>query len=183
MIINNNIFFFFYNLAHKSFFTDKIIFFCAETLPYFVVLIAGIFLLAHQDIFSIKQNLREKILLQKWKEIALVFFSGAVAWFSATLLKLFVHTPRPFIKFSEVLPLFNKTGYAFPSGHAAFFTALAFTIFFSHKKVGIFFMFCTILICLARIAAGVHFPIDILGGIILGILVAYFVKFLYKKIK
>ena len=29
---------------------------------------------------------------------------------------------------------------------------------------------------LARIIAGVHFPIDILGGFIIGALVAYFVK-------
>jgi membrane-associated phospholipid phosphatase len=180
-MINNQIFFFFYNFAHQSFWFDKLIFFCAETLPYFVVLLAGLFLVFHHDlIFRKNSNLA---LIQKWKEVAFVFFSGALAWFSAALLKLFVHTPRPFIKFSEVLPLFDKSGYAFPSGHAAFFIAIAFALFFNHKKLGCLFMFFALIISIARIASGVHFPIDILGGFILGILVAYLVKFLYKKIK
>ena len=42
-------------------------------------------------------------------------------------------------------------------------------------------MFFAFLIGLVRIMAGIHFPIDILGGFILGTLTAYFVKYLYKK--
>ena len=46
-----------------------------------------------------------------------------------------------------------------------------------------YFIFFAILIGLARIAAGVHFPIDILGGYVLGILVACVVKIVFRKNK
>ena len=82
----------------------------------------------------------------------------------------------------NIRPLFPETGFAFPSGHATFFAALAISIFFLNKKVGYIFIFFALLIGLARIMAGVHFPIDILGGFILGSLVAYlFGCIFYKK--
>ncbi len=54
--------------------------------------------------------------------------------------------------------------------------ALAVALFFHHKKTGYLFMLFAVIIGIARIAGGVHFPIDILGGIVLGATVAYFVK-------
>jgi undecaprenyl-diphosphatase len=59
---------------------------------------------------------------------------------------------------------------------------IAFAIFLTHKKAGYWFMFFALLIGLARIIVGVHFPIDILGGFILGALIAYLVRFVYDKI-
>jgi len=179
--MNNQIFFTLYNLAHQSLFLDKIIVFFAQIFPYIVVISAGIFLLLHNEVFYSSNPFRE--LKQKWKEIVLVFFSGISAWCIASLLKIFIHTARPFQIFPNVVALFPKTDFAFPSGHATFFIALAFAIFFSHKKVGYYFIFFAILIGLARIMAGVHFPIDILGGYFIGILVAYLVRLLYAKIK
>ena len=92
------------------------------------------------------------------------------------ILKHFIHAPRPFVALSNIHSLFSETGYAFPSGHATFFGALAVAIFFLDKKVGLRFMTFALLIGLARIIAGVHFPVDILGGFALGALVAFFVK-------
>ena len=43
-------------------------------------------------------------------------------------------------------------------------------------------MFFALLIGVARIIAGVHFPIDILGGFIIGFIVAYFIKKFSKYI-
>jgi len=178
-MLNNQIFFFFYNLAHKSEFFDKFIIFTAHTFPYIVIFLAGLFLLFHHDILTSKNPF--KIFLQKWKEIVLVFFSGIFAWCIAQIIKFLVHTPRPFLEFQNVSSLIHKTDFSFPSGHATFYMALAFAIFFSHKKIGYVFMFFALLIGIARIIAGVHFPIDILGGFILGILTAYLVRFLYQK--
>jgi membrane-associated phospholipid phosphatase len=178
--MNDNIFFFFYNLSHQSEFFDKLIFFIADTLPYLVVLIAVIFLLFHHEVLPSKNPF--KIFKQKWKEIVLVFFSGIFAWCVAQVLKILFHTSRPFTEFLQVNPLFLENDYAFPSGHATFYMALAFALFFSHKKVGYVFMFIALLIGIARIIAGVHFPIDILGGFILGTGIAYLVRFLYGKI-
>jgi membrane-associated phospholipid phosphatase len=172
--MNNQIFFFFYNLAHQSAFFDKLVVFFAVYFPYIVILLAGIFLLFHHEVFSSENPL--KAFIQKWKEIVLVFFSGAFAWFLAYVLKYLFHTGRPVDIFSNIIPLISKTDYSFPSGHATFFMALAIALFFSHKKVGYIFLFFAFLIGVARIIAGVHFPIDILGGFILGLIIAFFLK-------
>ena len=100
-------------------------------------------------------------------------------WILAYFFKFLIHLPRPFDAFSEVHSLIPESGYSFPSGHATFFMALAMSIFFLHKKAGYVFMIFALVIGLARIIAGVHFPADILGGFILGALVAYLVKNVY----
>ena len=178
-MLNNQIFFIFYNLAHQSILIDKLIVFFAKTFPYVVIVLAGIFLLFHHDVLPSQNPL--KIFAKKWKEIILVFFSGILAWCLAQVLKLLIHTKRPFLALPNVHNIMAESGYSFPSGHATFFMALAFALFFSHKKAGYWFMFFALLIGLARITAGVHFPIDILGGFILGAGTAYLVRFLYKK--
>ncbi len=178
--MNNQIFFFFYNLAHRSEFFDNFVVFIAHTFPYIVILLAGIFLLVHHDVLPSKNPF--KIFAQRWKEIVLVFFSGIFAWCISQILKLLIHTSRPVVEFQNVVSLIQKNDFSFPSGHATFYMALAFAIFFSHKKAGYVFIFFALLIGIARIVAGVHFPIDILGGFILGILTAYLVRFFYKKL-
>ncbi len=172
--MNNQVFFFFYNLAHQSIFFDNIVIFFAVYFPFIVVILAGVFLLMHHEVFKSESTFQ--IFLQKKKEVLMVFFSGFLAYFISVILKILFHTPRPYLALPDVFTLFSETSFAFPSGHAAFFSALALSIFFVHKKAGYVFMFFALIIGLARIVAGVHFPIDILGGFVLGFLVAYFVK-------
>jgi undecaprenyl-diphosphatase len=172
--MNHTIFFFFYNFAHQSPLSDKVIIFFAQTFPYIVVLTALLFLLLHHHILTSLNPFKE--FAKKWKEITLVFFSGVFAWGLAYLLKLLIHSARPFVEFDYVRPLFAENGYSFPSGHATFFAAIAVSLFFTHKRAGYFFIVSALLIGLARIIAGVHFPIDILGGFVLGSTIAYFLK-------
>ncbi|HTE48499.1 MAG TPA: phosphatase PAP2 family protein [Candidatus Paceibacterota bacterium] len=169
--MNEKIFYFFYNLAHQSAFFDNLIIFTAVYFPYLVGLLVFLFLLAHHDILSSKSPFEE--FAKKWKEISFVFFSGGLAWVIAKVLKILIQSPRPTMALTNVHSLFTETGYTFPSGHATFFMALAVTIFFFHKKAGYGFMFLALLIGLARVTSGVHYPIDILGGFILGSLVAW----------
>ncbi len=159
--MNNQIFYFFYNLAHKSVFFDNIVTFVAVYFIYIVIISALLFSFFYR---------------KSWRDLFLVCFSGGIVWILAKILKILIHTPRPFDAFSGVQPIFIETGYAFPSGHTAVAAAIAFALFFINKKVGYLFMFFALVIGLARIIAGVHFPIDILGGFALGALVAYCVK-------
>lgn len=164
--MNNAIFFFFYNLAHQSKIFDGLIIFLAVYFIYIVAVLALLFLLRCFN----------------WKEFILVGISGSVAWFLAKVFKIFFHTPRPFDVFPQVQSLFIETGYAFPSGHTMVASAIAFALFFIHKKVGYVFMILALVIGLARVVAGVHFPIDILGGFILGGVIAYTVAYFTKNI-
>lgn len=178
--MNNQIFFFFYNLSHQSKFFDGVIVFFAVYFPYVVVILAGLFLLFHHEVLKAEEPFR--VFMEKKREILMVFFSGCLAWVLAYVLKIFIHAPRPFDVFTQVRSLFPETGFAFPSGHATFFMALVFSIFFLHKKAGYVFMFFALLIGLARIIAGVHFPVDILGGFILGGIISSWVAFFRKNV-
>jgi len=148
-----------------------------------------IFLLYHHEVLPLKKNSDDKgvwdsfrILKQKWKEITLVFFSGIFAWSIATVLKIIFHTPRPYMALENVIPLVDKTDFSFPSGHATFFMALGVAIFLCHKKAGYYFIISALIIGIARIIVGVHFPVDILGGFFLGAVIAYFVRVVYDKV-
>ncbi len=159
--MNETIFYFFYNFAHQSVFLDKVIIFTAVYLPFVVMLLAFLYLVFY------RKSLRDLIM---------VFFTAGVAWTIAHFLKILINTPRPFDAIANVLALFTESGQAFPSGHATFFMALAVAIFLLNKKAGYVFTLFALAIGIARIVAGVHFPIDILGGFALGAVVAYLVK-------
>lgn len=184
--MNEIIFLFFYNLAHHSDFFDKLIVFFAVYFPYIVVILAGLFLLFHLSAQAGHEVLRVKspfqVFMEKKKEILSVFFSVLSAYFISVVLKILLHTQRPFMALHDVYALFNESSFSFPSGHAAFFSALAVSLFFLHKKAGYVFMFFALLIGLARIIAGVHFPIDILGGFILGGIISYSVAYFVKSV-
>lgn len=159
--MNNQIFYYFYSFAHQTDFMDRVITFCAVYLPYIVAVLAVLFILFHH---------------KSWWEVFRVFITGGLAWAAAEALKFLIHMPRPYDALAGVQSVFPENGYAFPSIHTAFFSAIAFAIFFKHKKAGFLFLLLALIIGIARIAGGVHFPVDILGGFAVGAIVAYLVK-------
>ena len=178
-MLNTQIFYAFYGLAHQSFVLDRMIFFFAQTFPYLVIFLSVIFLLFHHEVFAKKYPI--KALFKKLKEIFVTFLSVFIAWLSAIYLKTVFSVPRPFIQFPKVIPLIAESDFSFPSGHAAFFMGLAVAIFLHHKKAGYLFFVFALIIGLARICAGVHFPVDILGGYVLGGIISYLLIKLFKK--
>jgi undecaprenyl-diphosphatase len=58
---------------------------------------------------------------------------------------------------------------SFPSDHAALFGAFAIGIFYISRRAGIVaLLYCLLVICMPRIYLGLHYPSDILGGLLLG---------------
>ncbi|MDR3572159.1 MAG: phosphatase PAP2 family protein [Candidatus Pacebacteria bacterium] len=80
---------------------------------------------------------------------------------------LFYQRERPFLAL-HVSHLLTDTTYSFPSGHTIFLFALATGMYFVHKPLGYLFFAAGLLVGLARVISGVHYPTDILGGIVLG---------------
>lgn len=158
--MNQTLFYYLNNLAGKSVCFDTAVIFIAQYLGYWLV--AGVFAFL---IFN-KDRRRE------WK---MIIFSAVSVFLSrivfTEIIRFFYHISRPFINNPTVHQLiFHETSYSFPSGHAAFFFALAMAIFFFHKRWSILFFGGAVLIAMARIIAGVHWPMDILGGAVIGIL-------------
>ena len=98
--------------------------------------------------------------------LSLIIGRGMLAPFIALLWD----RPRPFLALGfQPTFLVNPTG-AFPSGHVTFLVALAAAVFIVNRRAGWWFAGGTLLVGVARIAAGVHWPTDVLGGIAVGIL-------------
>lgn len=91
------------------------------------------------------------------------------------IIKNLVARPRPFYELSELLPLIPKPGeYSFPSGHTASSFAAA-AVFYRKlpKKYGIPAMLLAFLIAFSRMYLGVHYPGDVIAGIVSGIVLSY----------
>jgi undecaprenyl-diphosphatase len=172
--MNDSIFLFFHNFANQSAFVDQVIVFFSYFFPFVVVFLAAIFLLKHHEVLNAESPWRA--FLEKKREVLESFFTGIFAWIIARVLKVLFATARPIEALANINPLIEKSDFSFPSGHATFFMALAFSIFYFHKKAGYFFIACALVIGVARIMAGVHYPVDILGGFVLGALIAYLVE-------
>lgn len=172
--MNESIFYFLHNFANQSPIFDVLVIFFASPFSYLVIFLAILFLLYHHDALPFGGSITETI--HKSKETVFVLVTGFSAWFVATLLKLIIATERPEFALPNIFPLFDKGGFAFPSGHATFFFALATSIYIKHKKIGIAFFVAAVVISISRVVAGVHFPIDILGGMLIGVGIAYLLK-------
>lgn len=99
--------------------------------------------------------------------------SGVIARLGVVpFIRLLYHRPRPFLVYN-VHQLIAETGkYSFPSGHSALFFALAAAIYFYDKKWGVWFFIAAIFMNISRVIAGIHYPSDILGGLVVGVAVA-----------
>lgn len=107
--------------------------------------------------------------------------AGVLARLGVEAFRLFVHRPRPFLADPTIFGLISETSSSFPSGHASFFFGLATVVYRHNKRWGFWFFVGAGIIGLARIAAGVHYPSDILGGAVLGIAVGLLVNKFFKK--
>ena len=80
----------------------------------------------------------------------------------------------------------RPTSWGFPSTHTAWAFAAATSVFLHHKKAGFAVLVLAALIAFSRLYLFVHFPTDVLGGIVLGVLAALVAKalvdFIEKKI-
>ena len=163
--MNIEIFNFLHNLSGRSEILDKVIVFIAEPFGYILIVIAYLFLLLHSE----NESSELKNILKKFREIIILSFSVFSAYIFSIIIKNIVNNPRPFLILNDVNELFIYGGYdSFPSGHATFFAALAAAIFVYHRKVGFLFGLFAVIIGFSRVIAGIHFPIDILAGFVLG---------------
>jgi len=63
-----------------------------------------------------------------------------------------------------------RTWSSFPSDHAMMWTAVAMGIFLVSRWMGVLALLqCVFLICLPRVYLGLHYPSDVLAGILLGV--------------
>lgn len=153
------------NSAGKWWPIDWLGIFLAEYLAYLLILTA-IFL------FLKEKNRLRRIYFFALAALSMILARGIVA----ESIRFFYKKSRPFsaLKFE---PLINhSTNGSFPSGHAAAFFALALAVYFFDKKWGWWFLTAALLMGIARVFVGVHWPLDILAGALIGLGSGFLVK-------
>jgi len=166
---------------HKTatgFYFDATVIFLADFLIIFIPVLILIFYILAPKI--------KKIIYQQTVIVAAL--SAAFAFSVSQIIGKIYFRPRPFVSHQEAIRLIKVleaiSDKSFPSDHTTVSFAIAFAAFFYNRFLGWILLIMSLLIGIARIIAGVHYPLDVLGGIVLGLLSALLVKFLFEiKIK
>lgn len=142
----------------------------------------GIFVLAFCAYVFVMSPLR-----RKGKYARTVFhdlYPAVITAISVGLMKLFLNVDRPFVALSFNPFVAQPDPHSsFPSFHVAVFTAFAFTLFFHHRKLGIFLVSLIPFVMLGRIMIGVHWLNDVLFGALIGFLISFRIYFKVHKSK
>ncbi|MBI2551149.1 phosphatase PAP2 family protein [Candidatus Uhrbacteria bacterium] len=163
--IDLSLFYFLHGLAGRSTAGDAIIVLLGKHFVFVIMLIFAVFALK-----AWRKGGRPAL-----RPYALAIVSVLVARLGViSVVRFYYHRPRPFLALS--LPhLLTDHAYSFPSGHTIFMFSLATVTTMFNRRLGYFFYASGLLIGLARVAGGVHYPSDILGGIVLGMLTGWLV--------
>jgi undecaprenyl-diphosphatase len=122
------------------------------------------------------------VLYRRWGLLGLTIIAVALADWSAMGLKALVDRPRPPLRYAAPDPLVRTPhDGSFPSGHAATSFAAATIMSFAFPRLAPFLFVLAALVAWSRVYVGVHYPLDILGGAVLGILVALAVRALVLR--
>lgn len=125
------------------------------------------------------------LILKKTRTTGLVCSCSLAATFliNNIILKNIVARTRPY----EVVEGLNRiigaqSDYSFPSGHSGASFAVAVVMFMEMpKKYGVPALIVATLIALSRLYVGVHYPSDVIAGILTGTLYAVITVTIYRK--
>lgn len=115
--------------------------------------------------------------------IILILFTAGLCDWTGAILKDFFGRLRPCWELKDINLLVPcGAGKSFPSNHSAnnFGAAIVLTFFFRNKWY--YFYACAFLVAISRVYIGVHYPLDILGGVGLGSVIGFGVILVYNKI-
>ncbi len=145
-------------------FLDWTGYFFANSLTYFLVLGMIVFIALRP---------RAGVRMLAAAEMLLAFLLGR--WVVAYNIQYFFPSPRPFVKLGFEPLLHPNTVATFPSGHMAALFAVAAIVWYLDRRWGTWYLALSLLVGIGRIYAGVHWPVDIIAGIVIGLGSGFFV--------
>lgn len=105
------------------------------------------------------------------------------------ILKYTVNRPRPWTEWEEIVEFYRSVGArqptdsSFPSGHAAVCMAAAVVALFRFKWKGLIALAVALLVAVSRIYLCLHYPSDVLGGVLIGAACGVAGHFIVKAIE
>lgn len=111
--------------------------------------------------------------IKKDKKLVLLMIAAfLVSSLTVIAVKDLVHRERPYqvLDVRQLIPEENNK--SFPSNHAQLSFALSTIVFYFYRRTGLVLFLLSLLIGMGRIYVGVHYPSDVLGGAVIGVLFA-----------
>lgn len=161
-----------HGIAGKWRFLDWLLIFTGKLLPYIAALAVVIL------IFKIGG----------WKNRWFVFAESSLAIIGGwgiinRVVQYFYHRLQPFVNFSFEPVFAHKITASFPSDHATVLAALATVFLFYNRGFGYVLWGVAAAVGFARIASGLHWPSDVLVGLLIGSALALISHFMIKPFK
>lgn len=166
---NSELFFQIYNLAGHNLLVDKLMIFGAKELIFVAFFVCFLLILfggpkERRSFLSMITSLMIALLLV---QITHFFFYETRPYLTLNLTPLIKHTPDA----------------AFPSQHTTMMAVVAGAYLFNKSKYAGVFILAMLWVGFARIFVGLHYPLDILAGIIYGFFANFLTILINKKIK
>jgi undecaprenyl-diphosphatase len=108
--------------------------------------------------------------------------SGVLSFGLARIASHYITDPRPFVTGHFTPLIAHGADNGFPSDHTLVAAWISWLLFYYSRRLGLASLGVTILIGLARMAAGVHHSWDILGSIAITAIATLVVVWLYPKL-
>jgi undecaprenyl-diphosphatase len=97
------------------------------------------------------------------------------------IIAYFLFRDRPYIALQDVYQLGKRwTDSSFPSGHVSSAMAATVVIGQYYKKYFPYMIGFVILTMISRVNLGMHYPLDVIGGVVVGLISGYLILYLYK---
>ena len=113
----------------------------------------------------------------------LSLISFPLTYILAKIAGYIIHDSRPFVV-EHIKPLIaHAADNGFPSDHTLLTSVIASVIFAYNKKLGMVLFAISIAIGSARVLAGIHHPLDIVGAMVISIVAVYASWTLIQRIK
>lgn len=101
-----------------------------------------------------------------------MLFALVVATLVNIIVKMIVQAPRPFEEHTHIIPLFEQDGYSFPSGHTMTLLVVWGYMAYAVRKTWLTVLTVVLVVLMgwSRVYGGVHYPSDILGSVVFGLI-------------
>lgn len=110
------------------------------------------------------------LLWQKNAAFWRTLLTPAVAFVLLSLFRSWINAPRPYEKL-DIQPLIHKEtkGHSFPSRHVFSVSVIACAFLYTIPWLGIVLLVLSVFMAVIRVLGGVHFPADVVAGLIVGL--------------
>lgn len=144
-----------FNLSGKNQLLDQFMIFGAKYLVFIIIFLI---------IIAFRGGVKEK------KVVLITLLSLGFAFTLNKVISVFFFVQRPFVE-HQIKPLIDHVADAsFPSSHTTFVFVIALSYLFYKSKYALIFIIAAFWVGLARVYVGVHYPLDIIGGILVSLL-------------